>query len=168
MRRRRSKTHPAASQPRTDRQSREADTYALRGKLPEPSSCPSCGASYREGRWTWRPAPPDAHDTECPACRRIADDFPAGIVTLSGAFTAAHADEIRGLVRNIEEREKQEHPLKRVMAIREEGDGLVVTTTDARLARGLGEALRHAYHGELDYRFSETENVLRVDWRRES
>jgi hypothetical protein len=170
MKRKRSKTHPAASQPRTDRllQSLEADPYGLPGKLPDPTSCPTCGAMYRAGRWTWRAAPADAHRTTCPACRRIADDFPAGIVTLSGAFSAKHAEEIRGLVRNIEEREKQEHPLKRVMAIREEPDGIVVTTTDARLARGIGEAVEHAYRGKLDYRFSEAENVLRVDWRRES
>ena len=43
---------------------------------------------------------------------------------------------------------------------------LVVKTTNARLARGIGEALEHAYRGELDYRFTEAENVLRVGWKR--
>jgi hypothetical protein len=52
------------------------------------------------------------------------------------------------------------------MAIERDGDALVVKTTNARLARGIGEALEHAYKGDLDYRFTEAENVLRVDWKR--
>jgi hypothetical protein len=145
---------------------RQLDAYGIRGKLPDPTTCSSCGAIYRDGRWAWGSPPADAHRVRCPACRRIEDDYPAGLVTISGEFAAAHADEIRNLARNVEEREKQEHPLKRIMAI-EAGEGrLVVKTTDAKLARGIGEALHHAYHGELDYVMSEAENVLRVEWKR--
>jgi hypothetical protein len=147
-------------------ESLEKDPYVLRGKLPDPSACPSCGAVYRAGRWSWGSPPVDAHPAECPACRRIADDYPAGIVTLRGEFSRDHAAEIQGLVRNLEEHEKSEHPLKRIMSVRAEPDALVVTTTSARLARGIGEALQHAFRGELDYRFSEAESVLRVDWSR--
>lgn len=168
MRRKRSKTHSAASQPRIDRvlDSLEKDPYRLRGKLSDPSACPSCGAMYRAGRWTWGSPPVDAHRTVCPACRRIADGYPAGIVTLQGEFALEHAEEIGGLVRNLEQREKKEHPLKRIMSIRAEQEGMVITTTSPRLARGIGEALQHAFDGELDYRFGEAESVLRVDWRR--
>ena len=168
MSRNRSKTHPAANQPRTDRvlHSQEHDVYGMRGKLPEPTACSGCGAIYRAGRWAWGSPPVDAHRAECPACRRIADNYPAGIVSVGGEFAAAHSAEIQSLAKNLEEREKKEHPLKRIMAIREEAPGLVITTTDARLARGIGEALSHAYHGELDYTFSEAENVMRVSWER--
>ena len=168
MRRERSKTHPGATQPRVDRLhlSDEKDPYAIRGKLPDPTVCPTCGAMYRKGRWVWGAAPSDAHRTECPACRRIAAGYPAGVVRFSGAFARDHADEIGGLVRHVEEREKKEHALKRIMTVEREADALVVTTTDEHLARGIGEAVRHAYQGELDYRFSEAENVLRVEWKR--
>jgi NMD protein affecting ribosome stability and mRNA decay len=168
MRRKRSTTHPAATQARMDRmlQSLEKDAYGIRGKLPDPTVCPTCGAMYRKGRWTWGSPPADAHRTECPACRRTADDYPAGIVTVSGEFAAQRGDEIRSLARHVEEREKKEHALKRIMSMREEEGALVIATTNARLARGIGEALSHAYHGELDYRFSEAENVLRVHWTR--
>jgi len=168
MRRTRSKTHPAASQPRSDRalQSQEHDTYGLRGKLSDPTMCPTCGAIYRAGRWIWGTAPDDAQRTECPACRRSADDYPAGIVTVSGDFATEHREEIHNLVRHVEERERKEHALKRIIAMREDGDAFVITTTNARLARGIGEALHHAYQGELDYRFSEAENVMRVTWER--
>ncbi len=169
MERERSKSHPAASPRRTDRllQEHESDTYGLRGKLPDPTACTGCGVMYRAGRWMWGAPPADAHQVLCPACRRIEDDYPAGLLVIEGEFAAAHADEIRGLVHNVEERERQDHPLKRVMRIDErEGGGLEIPTTDARLARGLGDALHHAYQGELDYHFTDAENLLRVHWRR--
>jgi len=169
MRRERSKTHPAASQPRSDRTpDRQLDAYGLRAKLSDPTVCESCGALYREGRWVWGAAPADAARTRCPACRRSEDRYPAGILTIAGAFARAHAEEIEHLARHVEEREKREHALKRIMAIvPEEGGGLRIETTDAKLARGIGEALHHAYRGEVDYVMSEAENVLRVSWRRD-
>ncbi|HME69095.1 MAG TPA: hypothetical protein VKM54_04420 [Myxococcota bacterium] len=52
--RERSKTHPAASQPRPDRVKLEHDGtfYRAGHKLAEPSVCPGCEATYRKGRWT--------------------------------------------------------------------------------------------------------------------
>ena len=92
------------------------------GKLPDPSVCPTCKAAYHNGRWTWDAAPADAHRQECPACRRVADDYPAGIVTMRGSFLAPHGEEIRNLLHNVETREKQNHPLKRIMAISADAD----------------------------------------------
>lgn len=169
MRRERSKTHPAAALPRTDRriQEHEGNTYGLRGKLPDPTVCTACGAMYRDGRWIWGSAPVDAHRTLCPACRRIQDDYPAGLVIVEGEFAASHRAEIIGLVRNLEEREKPEHALKRIMRIEEGKDGsLEIATTDVHLARGIGDALHHAYQGDLDSHYTDKENLIRVHWRR--
>ena len=145
---------------------REHDTYKLPGKLPDPTACPRCRAMFRDGRWRWGSPPADAHRVTCPACRRIEDDYPAGTLTLSGDFAAEHRDEILGLARHVEEREKAEHPLKRIMAIRDAEDGIQVTTTDAKLVRSIGEAVYRAYEGEIDYRFTRDESLLRVCWRR--
>lgn len=168
MRRTRSKTHEASAVGRTDRriQEHENDAYGQRGKLPEPTGCPDCGATYRNGRWTWTTAPADAPRSACPACRRIQDRVPAGVVTIEGEFAAAHRSEIENLVRNFEEREKRDHPLKRIIAFEEEGPALVVSTTDGKLARSIADALRSAYQGELDYQFTERENVFRARWSR--
>jgi NMD protein affecting ribosome stability and mRNA decay len=169
MRRERSKTHSAAQEPRRDRVGREHDAgpYHPGRKFPEPTACSDCGALYLDGRWTWRSAPADAHRTRCPACQRIHDGYPAGIVTARGAFAQAHADEIQSLARHVEEREKVEHPLKRIARVESQGDALVISTTDAKLARGIGEALRSAYHGELQMSFPDDEgDVLRVSWER--
>jgi NMD protein affecting ribosome stability and mRNA decay len=164
-------SHSKASQfhpVRHDRliQEHEHDTYKLRGKLPEPTVCPQCGAVFHKGRWEWAARPADAHEETCPACHRIHDEFPAGYVHLAGGFFSAHADEVTQLVRNEAEREGQDHPLERVMAIKPEDGGQLVTTTSIHLARRLGEALHHAYQGELEFHYNEGEKLLRVHWRR--
>ncbi len=50
--------------------------------------CPQCDAVYQAGNWTWnRPENTVVHNAQsvtCPACRRIADNVPAGTLTLSG------------------------------------------------------------------------------------
>lgn len=69
-------------------------------------------------------------------------------------------------MRNYEQRDRTEHPLKRVMDIEERDGELVVTFTDPHLARGIGEALYNAYEGELDYQYTKDGNMLRVTWRR--
>ncbi len=143
------------------------DPYRERGKRVEPCSCPGCGAVVSKGRWSWRKTDMDgvAQGAPCPACRRIEDDYPAGLVHLGGAFLAEHREEILGLVRNIEARESADHPLKRLMGIEEDGDGLLVKTTDVHLARAVGDALKRAYGGTLEGGYAGSA-PLRMRWSR--
>lgn len=142
------------------------DAYKSRGKLPDPTRCPECGAVFHRGRWTWGAAPGDAHEARCPACLRIRDDFPAGYLTLHGTFFEAHRDEVLSRVRSCEEAERLDHPLERVMGIKPQADGVLVTTTDTHLVRRIGDALHDAFKGELQFRYNKEENLLRVDWSR--
>jgi hypothetical protein len=162
---------PKASrrQPRRDRLIQESrhDSYRDVRKPREPTACPTCGAVFRKGCWRAASAPADALRRLCPACQRIADDYPAGYVTLEGSFLEEHRDEILGIARNVESREKTEHALKRIIAIQSGASGgLVVTTTDPQLARAIGEAIYAAYAGDLDYAYAKDEDLLRVTWRR--
>ncbi|MDH4101403.1 MAG: BCAM0308 family protein [Nitrospirota bacterium] len=157
-----------AIEPRKDRiiQEHVHDTYKLRGKLAEPTACSQCGAVFQGGRWVWAAKPSGAGETVCPACNRIHDKYPAGVVMLSGAFFDAHGEEIVNLARNEEEKEKGLHPLHRIMNIEKEKEAVVIFTTDVHLPRRIGEALRSAYEGELNYQYAEDEKFIRVSWKR--
>ncbi len=165
MPRRRSKTHPAARQPRPARRIHEE----VPGKGPGIAGCPRCGASYRNGRWTWKAAPPGAYERTCPACERVAGDYPAGVLHVEGVFAASHRAELLQRLRNVEERESAAHPLKRIMAVKDEPAGFSVTVTDAKLARALGRALKSAFDGHLELppTTSDHENLVRVRWTRD-
>jgi NMD protein affecting ribosome stability and mRNA decay len=142
------------------------DAYRMPAKLPEATRCPGCGAVYHGGRWTWDAAGPNPHMHTCPACRRIEDRYPAAFLSLSGPFLAGRHDEILRLVENEARAEAADHPLHRLVAIEHTDEGILITTTDVHLPRRIGEALRHAYHGELEYRYAEDDNVIRAAWNR--
>lgn len=143
------------------------DPYRMRLKPDSPSLCPKCGAVYDDGRWRWPEHAPSGMDEQtCPACRRIADDCPAGIITIEGPFAEAHREEIRGLLRNEAQAEAREHPMNRVLAITTHDGGMTATTTDIHLARRLGEALQRSFKGELSLQYAKEEYLVRVRWVR--
>jgi hypothetical protein len=147
------------------RQVRE-DSYRPTTKLADPARCPRCGAAYLKGRWSWLPAPASAAAHKCPACRRIEDNFPAGFVTLTGPFFAAHRDEVLNLVSAREGRARLEHPMQRIIGVEPVDGGVVVTTTDAHLARGIAVALLGAFKGDLHLHFNRDQNLVRATWSR--
>lgn len=142
------------------------DRYRDEAKPRGPLACPKCGASYDRGRWTWAQAAPDAARHTCPACRRIEDKLPAGYVTLSGPFLTGHLDEILAVVRSREAREREEHPLQRIIGIEQDAADLMVTTTDTHVARSIVHALHETFKGDVDIRFSKDEALVRASWRR--
>lgn len=127
-------------QRRNDRLIKEKrhDAYKETGKWPEPTLCPECEALFIHGRWSWEKSPKEANKTTCPACRRIADNYPAGYVEIKGNFFLEHQEEILNLARNVEKQEKSERPLERIMAITDNKDHTLVTTTGIHLARRIG------------------------------
>jgi NMD protein affecting ribosome stability and mRNA decay len=144
------------------------DPYQRQQKLHDRTICPQCGALYHEGRWRWMARAEGAFEALCTACRRINDKFPAGVVTLQGAFAREHKEEIIRLVRHQEEAEKREHPLNRIISIEEDADGFVINTTDIHLPRRIGEGVKRAFHGKLEDHFEKDGYFVRVNWSREA
>jgi hypothetical protein len=143
------------------------DPYKMRGKLLESTVCPICYAVFKEGHWQWASSwPIEAHRHTCQACRRTQDRYPAGTITISGDFALSHRAEILNLARHQEQQEKQEHPLHRIMEIQEKAGSIVIKTTDIHLPHSIGEALRHAYKGSLEFRYSEESYFVQVKWSR--
>jgi hypothetical protein len=62
------------------------DPYQSSTKPVEGTVCPDCGAAFHAGRWQWGVELTDIHEALCPACRRIRDDYPAGVVDLAGGL----------------------------------------------------------------------------------
>lgn len=155
-------------QPRRDRmyEAHVQDPYMSRSKLSEPTVCPGCKAVYHKGHWQWGDAPADAHEHRCPACQRMHDHMPAGTLTVGGEFFAAHREEIMHLIHNLETKEKAEHALERIMDINDETDGVTINFTGSHLTRGTGEALHHAYQGELKFHFTDKDDAMQASWRR--
>ncbi len=150
------------------------DPYLQDMKPSEAATCRECKSIYARGRW--RIESQAGNDlkkakrvvsTMCPACRKIRDRVPGGIVTLTGEFIEQHRDEILNLVRNENERAKAVNPLERVIDIEEDSNGLVILTTNEKMAQRIGRAMRRAYRGAVQYKWSEDTKLARVDWRRE-
>lgn len=140
------------------------DSYKMPGKLKEPTVCKTCGALYHKGRWTWEAKPAGAEQITCPACLRIEDKNPKGFLTVKGPYKTQHRDQVMGIIRNTEAQEKQAHPLARIMTIEDRAGDLVILTTDSHLPRRIGEALKHAHHGELDIQYDQDEDFIRIIW----
>ena len=142
------------------------DTYLKSSKLPEPTICEKCCLVFSNGRWVWKDIPANAHKVLCPACKRSADNYPAGRIKLSGEFYQEHQDEISNLIKNIEDQEKKEHPLERIMTIKSNKKETILTTTGIHIARRIGEALSRAYKGNFDFNYLNGEEYIEVAWRR--
>lgn len=147
-------------------QEKRHDTYREDKKWPEPTACTECNAVYIEGRWTWYEPPSKANKVLCPACQRIAENYPAGYLELRGSFFKKHHEEMLNLIRNEEKQEKGEHPLERIMDITEENEHTMITTTGIHIARRIGEAVSHAYQGDLSFTYGDGEKTIRVLWDR--
>jgi NMD protein affecting ribosome stability and mRNA decay len=144
----------------------EKDAYKSARKPQGPARCTDCGAVFQRGRWAWKGAAGPTTAALCPACRRIRERLPAGLVRLSGPFLREHRDEVLRRVRRCEQLERREHPLQRIIAIEPQGEALLVSTTDLHLARRIGDALHDAYKGELRLRYGKADTLLRVSWSR--
>jgi hypothetical protein len=142
------------------------DPYQATHKVADETTCPECGAYYVGGRWKHGSGERTGPSARCPACRRIADNLPAGTFDLEGPYVAAHADELTHLVRHVAEREGRDHPLHRIMKIERHGERLTVTTTDLHLPQRMLEAVRSAHRGEGDVHYGHDDYHARATWRR--
>ena len=86
---------------------------------------------------------------------------------MRGGFIWKHRDEILNLIRNESNNALSDNPLERVMSLETEGEDVVLTTTNERLAQRIGRVLHSAYSGHINYKWSEDNKLARIDWIRE-
>jgi len=143
------------------------DVYKHRGKLNEGTICSTCGVVFSKGRWVWHYEGETDKQITCPACQRIKDGYPAGFIELSGEFFEENRAEIINLVRNVEEAQKQDHPMQRIIRIHKDRDGSTqIETTEVNLARRIGDSISRAYQGEYSFQYADNYNRIRIQWTR--
>lgn len=150
------------------------DPYLPRGASRKISICEGCRAVYMNKRWYAEGKVDEtalrnseAAKIVCPACLKIRDNFPGGIVTLKGDYVLPHKQELMNLIKNEEERARGQNPLERVMSVKENGFGsIVISTTNEKMAQRIGRAVRKAFQGKVTYHWSHDNKLARVDWVR--
>ncbi|MBP2674369.1 MAG: uncharacterized protein H6Q84_1209 [Deltaproteobacteria bacterium] len=153
---------------------RTSDPYLPRKGSPSAGVCPICHAISRKKRWYT-----DADESaalvrsgaplrRCPACCKIADGFPSGVLILRGGFLKFHREELLKIARNEEQRARGINPLERIMEIRDGDRGVEVLTTDGKLAQRIGREIRKACRGTIAYKWAEDGDPVRVTWTRDA
>jgi hypothetical protein len=146
---------------------RSTEPYLPKRGLPDGARCKKCGITYHGKRWQMAGtgAEPSC-EVVCPACQRMEDGNPAGVVTLSGAYLAAHGEDILNTVKQQEAKHREKNPLGRIMEITNEKGQIVITTTEDKLAQKIGREIYKSQKGELHYKWSHDQHMVRVDWSR--
>ena len=159
----RTKTTPRTG-PARNVQPHEHDPYRRQRKTKDAIICDGCGVVFHGGRW-YRGAPPigDERGGVCPACQRIRDRYPAGIIHLIGAPEELR-DELVQMMRKVDHRERDEHPLERLIEIKDENGTLTATTTGMHLARRIAGALHRRFRQGVTIRYLDGDDLVRVSW----
>ncbi len=150
-----------------------ADPYLLCDGLSGSAVCKKCRAVFQNKRWSIdedlyikRMGEKDVNTVICPACKKVKDNFPGGILNLKGDFYHDHENEIMNLIKNEEKRARGFNPLERIMNIVKTKKGIEITTTNEKLAQRIGKRLNRAYQGNIAYRWSDSNKLLRAEWER--
>lgn len=159
--------HGSRIEEKGQRSVRSLEPYLPKRGLPDGSRCKGCGIVYRNKRWQIESAPVGlSGEVLCPACQRIEGQDPAGVVTLSGPYLNQHREEILNTLKQQEAKHREKNPLGRIMEIKEENGDITVTTTEGKLAQKIGREVYKSQRGELHYKWSHDQRMVRVEWTR--
>lgn len=141
-------------------------------RRPEPTVCEACGALFT--RRTWRNDRPmtdallaRAKWTTCPACKQAGSREYFGRVLIRGAFVDGNESLIRQRVENVAARAGHTQPMRRLVSIERDGEGLEVLTTSQKLAHRIAHELKKVFRGRATYFWSDRDGSLLATWRRE-
>lgn len=166
-------SHKIALGEKGQRTARSTSVYLPKSGLKEAAVCSKCRLVYQNKRWRIDEKEairlnsiPNAHKGVCPACRRMADNVPAGVITLSGGYLHENRDTILNLVKHVEEKAREKNPLGRIMEIGLDKGAITISTTEDKVAQKIGREIFKAHKGELHYSWSHEQKMVRVTWKR--
>lgn len=166
-------SHKIAVGEKGQRTTRSVSTYLPKAGLKETAVCSKCKLVYQNKRWRIDEkeaarliASSATNKGICPACRRMADAIPAGIISLSGGYLHENRDAILNLVKHVEEKGRDKNPLGRIMEISLDKGVITINTTEDKIAQKIGREIFKAHKGELHYSWSHEQKMVRVTWKR--
>ena len=139
------------------------------GKYPSNTRCPKCNLQYQDGVWK-RTSPSNRTEVPkklCPACMQIRDGQIGGVVEFTGAFAGIHRQELLNRIRNVEKLTQEERPLERIIHVKEDKKGIVVSATTEHLVARIGKSIQRDFGGDLDLRYAPEDKYAYVHWHRD-
>lgn len=145
------------------------DPYRLPGKLAAGTSCAVCGLVVEDG--VWKPPRIAAARFKgrdlCPACRRTRDDYPGGVLKITGKLPPARRQEILNRARIVVRQEADGHPMQRLMRISESSGETILYFTGDHVPVRVGKALRRDFGGRLSIRYAPDQKFAVAHWTRD-
>jgi len=86
---------------------------------------------------------------------------------LSGAFAGSHRQELLNRIRNVEKQTREERPLERIINLKQNREGIIVSATTEHLVARMGKSIQRDFGGELDLRYAPDDKFALVCWHRD-
>ena len=138
-------------------------------KYPSNTRCAKCDLVCQDGVWK-RASPGNGTQVQwklCPACMQIRDGQAGGVVQFSGAFTGSHRQELLNRIRNVEKQTKEARPLERIIRMKEDKEGIMISATTEHLVARIGKSIQRDFGGELEIRYAPDDKFAYVHWHRD-
>lgn len=150
------------------------DPYAMTSAPSGEAVCPKCKSVFKDKRWfideSLAEELLEAENVPkllCPGCRKVQEKYAMGYLYLSGKFWETHKEDIMKLIQNEYEKARGLNPLHQIINIYDEDEVTVIETTTDHLAERFGRAIYRAYKGDLEFKWSKGDKLVRVYWHRD-
>jgi hypothetical protein len=144
--------------------------YQRSEKYPSNTRCPKCDLLFQDGVWKRGSSTIEQQRQWklCPACLQMRDGQVGGIVQFSGTFAGTHRQELLNRIRNVEKQTQEERPLERIMSLKENSEGIVISATTEHLVARIGKSIQRDFGGELDLRYAPEDKFAFARWHRDA
>jgi hypothetical protein len=144
-------------------------SYQKSEKYPSNTRCPKCDLLFQDGVWKrgTSTAEQEKQRKLCPACQQIRGGQVGGIAQFSGTFAGTHRQELLNRIRNVEKLTQEERPLERIVSLKLNKKGIVVSATTEHLVARIGKSIQRDFGGELDLRYAPEDKFAVAYWHRD-
>ena len=153
---------------RTQKRGQLGGTLTRSEKYRSNTRCPKCDLLFQDGVWKRGTSNGLGQQWKlCPACMQIRDGQVGGIVQFSGTFAGSHRQELLNRIRNVEKQTQEERPLERIIGMKENKDGIMVSATTEHLVARIGKAIQRDFGGKLSLKYAPEDKFALAHWHRD-